>query len=87
MKHLKLALADDGSVFLQVKGDISGEDIIRASAMLMAKSIKIGLARNVIRESEIDSLYTHIVDTSKKMLSTEWKEEEYERFAKAHHEG
>ena len=87
MKHLKLALADDGSVFLQVKGDIQVKDIIRASAVLMAKSVKIGLERNVIYKSEVDDFYSQIISTSKKMLATEWKEEEYERFAKAHHKG
>ena len=52
--------------------------------MLMAKAIKIGLEQNVIYESEVDDFYKQTVETSKKMLATEWEEEEYERFAKAH---
>jgi len=87
MKWVQLTIADDGAIYLANRGDISGEDVARISAMLMAKSIKIGLERNVIRESEIDDFYTHIVDTSKKMLATEWKKEDYEQFAKAHHKG
>ena len=88
MKQMKLTIEDDDAVFLQVKGNIQVKDIIRVSAVLMAKAIKIGLEQNVIYESEVDDFYKQVAETSKRILAvTEWKEEEYERFAKAHHKG
>lgn len=84
---MTLTIEDDDAVFLQVKGNIQVKDIIRVSAVLMAKSVKIGLEQNVIYKSEVDDFYSQIINTSKKMLAIEWKEEEYERFAKAHHKG
>lgn len=84
---MTLTIEDDDAVFLQVKGNIQVKDIIRVSAVLMAKSVKIGLEQNVIYKSEVDDFYSQIINTSKKMLATEWKEEDYEQFAKAHHKG
>lgn len=75
MKQMTFTMEEDGRIFLQVKGNITFQDIIRIAAVLMAKSAVKGLQEEAIREDEIEDFFRRTTDAARLTMKRMQEEE------------
>ena len=75
MKQMIFTIMDDESCYLQIKGGrINFKEVIRVASALMASAAEMGLAKNAIREDEIEDFFGECVKTARFTLAEMRKE-------------